>query len=59
MHKSTGFNMLTHLKYAHTVSSIERRCPGSLEILQNMKTLYEISEIFVRETCQKGHFFSH
>ena len=50
MHKSIFFNMLTHLKYADTVSPIERRFPDSLEILQNMKTLYEIPEIFIRET---------
>ena len=39
MHRSTFFNMLTYLKYADTVSFIERRLPDLLEILQNMKTL--------------------
>ena len=57
MYKGTFFNMLTHLKYTDFVSSIERRFSDSLEILQNMKTLYAISEIFVRETGKKGHIF--
>lgn len=50
LHKSKFFNMLTQLGYVGTFSSIWRRFPDLIEILQNIKKLYQRSEIFVGET---------